>query len=115
MNPELIFAIQKTVKGLTDYVESETNVKYRLAGLCGNYLVDIPNNLLIPIFESWKYFSGNVDFPVGNGVTEYANAVNTSTASFKLHDRATEYGLLRKQLAEHLIIELNKLIGNNHE
>lgn len=60
--------------------------------------------MLEKLFVKWPKFSGNPNYPINGG----ARAYNKAKSSTALWDRNTDYGILRWELLEWLIEELQK-------
>ena len=80
-------------------------------GICTSAkLYRLPKCVCYAMFRDWKYFSGDVGYPIpatygcGQGYDAYYHYDN-------LYDRSIEYGQLRYKLIDHCIVYLTNLIA----
>ncbi len=87
------------------------------SGLCAvTNLKSLSIDIRTKMFRSWPYFSGVMSYPVPSGDKEIS-AVEMYDKSLSREQMygANEYGKLRRDLAEHCIKFLTKLIEESNE
>ena len=84
-----------------------------LYGLCATlYLRALPDAIVEAIFASWPHYTGNMDYPVPSPGALPGDTEGACEAYRAADDMYTgEYGALRLNLLDHLIVELERLVN----